>query len=160
MAGIPSHEQNGVISIRSSASLIETIERLLVALARRGMVIYAGIDHAKEPEAVGLRLRPTRLFVAGYPDADSPLIARSQLLGTELPQKILVWKDEDSAVWISYNDPIRLSGRSSVAKIFIRSSKQSAHRSGRLWKRPEAGRRPLHQHSPWGNYGVFDNSVA
>ncbi len=104
MTGAP-YEAEGLISVRSTVSLAETIEGLLVAVQRRGMVIYASIDHAKEAERVGVKLRPTHLLIAGYTDVEAPVIAKCQLLGMDLPHKIMVWEDEEGAAWVAYNDP-------------------------------------------------------
>src|SRR5579883_1629157 len=98
-------EAKGLVSVRSTVSFDETIECLLIALERRGMTIHARVDYAKEAIDVGVRLRPTQLFIFGYREVEASLILRDQLLGVDLPQKILVWEDERGAVWISYNDP-------------------------------------------------------
>jgi uncharacterized protein (DUF302 family) len=111
MTGVTLREQNGVVRVRSTVPLAKTIESLLVALGRRGMALHARIDHAKGAEAVGLELRPTCLFVFGYAEAEAPIIAKSELLAIDLPQRIIVWEDEDAVVWIAYNDPVWLSQR-------------------------------------------------
>ena len=66
-------QESGVISVRSPLSLAETIKNLLIAVERRGMIVFARVDHAKAAEEVGLRLRPAQLFVFGYPEAEAPL---------------------------------------------------------------------------------------
>ena len=70
-------QQSGVISVRSPLSLAETIKNLLIAVERRGMIVFARIDHAKAAEETGLRLRPAELFVFGYPEAEAPFDRRS-----------------------------------------------------------------------------------
>ena len=62
-------QQSGVISVRSPLSLRETVKNLLIAVERRGMIVFARIDHAKAAEETGLKLRPAELFVFGYPEA-------------------------------------------------------------------------------------------
>ena len=107
-------QESGIISVRSPFSLEETIKNLLVAVERRGMIVFAHIDHAKAAEETGLRLRPTELFVFGYPEAEAPLISTTPLLGLDFPQRVLVWEDEQHGVWMSYNDPVWLGRRHNV----------------------------------------------
>ena len=61
---------NGLITVRSFGSVHETVQRLMIALDRRGMIVYAHIDHAKEAAAVNIAIRPTHLFVVGYREAE------------------------------------------------------------------------------------------
>jgi len=107
-------QESGVISVRSPLSLAETIKNLLVAVERRGMIVFARIDHAKAAEEAGLRLRPAELLVFGYPEAEAPLIATVPLLGLDFPQRVLVREDEHGGVWMSYNDPVWLGRRYGV----------------------------------------------
>jgi uncharacterized protein (DUF302 family) len=87
-------QDDGLVSVRSSLSLAETLKRLLVALERRGIILFARIDHANAANETGLRLRPTQLFVFGYPEAEAPLIAIYPVLALDIPQRLLVWEDE------------------------------------------------------------------
>ena len=113
MAGAE-RQESGVISVRSPLPLAETIKNLLIAVERRGMIVFARIDHAKAAEETGLRLRPAELFVFGYPEAEAPLIAKVPLFGLDFPQRVLVWEDEQGGVWMSYNDPVWLGRRHDI----------------------------------------------
>jgi uncharacterized protein (DUF302 family) len=114
MIGSASLEQDGLITVCSTVSLAETVKGLLVAVERRGMAIYAKIDYTQEAERVGVPLRPTRLFIFGYTEAEAPLIAKSQVLGIDLPNRVLVWEDDKGSVWVAYNDPVWLGRRQHV----------------------------------------------
>jgi uncharacterized protein (DUF302 family) len=113
MAGAE-RQESGAISVRSPLPFAETIKNLLIAVERRGMIVYARIDHAKAAEETGLRLRPAELFVFGYPEAEAPLIEKVPLLGLDFPQRVLVREDEHRGVWKSYNDPVWLGSRYDV----------------------------------------------
>jgi uncharacterized protein (DUF302 family) len=114
MIGSALHEQDGLITVCSTVSLAETVKGLLVAVERRGMAIYAKIDYTQEAERVGFPLRPARLFIFGYIEAEAPVIAKCQLLGIDFPHRVLVWEDDKGSVWVSYNDPIWLGRRHRV----------------------------------------------
>ena len=111
---VAGRQESGVVSVRSPLSLAETIKNLLIAAERRGMIVFARIDHAKAAEETGLRLRPAELFVLGYPEAEAPLIAEVPLFGLDFPQRVLVREDEHGGVWMSYNDPVWLGRRHGV----------------------------------------------
>jgi uncharacterized protein (DUF302 family) len=104
----------GLVSVRSTLSFEKTAECLLIAFKRRGMAIYACVDHAANARAAGLELRPSQLFIFGYPEAEGPVIARCPALGLELPRKMLVYEDRDGLVWIGYHDPVWLGQRHGV----------------------------------------------
>ena len=49
-------------------------------------------------------MRDTQLVIFGNPKAGSPLMKCQQSMAIDLPQKALIWKDENDKVWISHND--------------------------------------------------------
>jgi uncharacterized protein (DUF302 family) len=79
------------------------------------MAIYARTDHAANAAAAGLELRPTRLFVFGFPEVEGPIIKHCPALGLDLPRRMAVWEDELGKAWISYNDPLWLGRRYAVS---------------------------------------------
>src|SRR5215831_1597672 len=78
------------------------MDRLAVAVTRRGISIMARIDQATAAAAVGMKLRPTEVF--GNPQAGTPLMQAVQTIGIDLPLKALVWQDEGGTTWLAYND--------------------------------------------------------
>jgi uncharacterized protein (DUF302 family) len=96
---------NGLISLASRYSARETTERLLAALAKRQMTVFARFDHAANAVAAGLPLRPTEVVVFGNPKGGTALMMDRQSAGIDLPLKALVWEDDAGKVWLSANDP-------------------------------------------------------
>ncbi len=107
----------GLVSVRSPLPLAETIRNLLIAVERRGMILYARIDHAKHAADVSVALKPSELFIFGYPDAEAPLIAKTPLLAVDFPQRVLVREDERGQVWIIYADPVAIGRRHGFAAL-------------------------------------------
>jgi len=97
--------QEGLVSVPSKYSALETMDRLLAALAKRGMTVFARVDHAAGAANAGLSLRPTEVVVFGNPNAGTALMQDRQTAGIDLPLKALVWEAADGKVWLSYNDP-------------------------------------------------------
>jgi uncharacterized protein (DUF302 family) len=101
----------GFVNVRSPLPFAETIRNLAIAVERRGMILFARIDHAKHAADAHIALGPAQLFVFGYPEAEAPLIAEYPLLAVDFPQRVLVREDERGQVFLHYRDPAAL-GRS------------------------------------------------
>ncbi len=102
---------DGLISVISTHSAVETTDRLEGAAKARGLTVFARIDHAAGAAAVGLDLRPTILLIFGNAKGGTPLMQQAQTLGIDLPLRALVWQDEGGVVRISYDDPAYLAQR-------------------------------------------------
>jgi uncharacterized protein (DUF302 family) len=102
---------NGLITLESAFDATETVARLHSAITTSGNSIFALFDHAAAAVATGLSLRPTTVIAFGNPAAGTKLMQMHQMVGIDLPLKILVWQDEANKVRIGYNDPQRLSDR-------------------------------------------------
>ena len=83
----------GLVTLPSAHPAAETVERLKTLLAKKGIQLFAHIDHAAEAKKVGLRLRPTQVLIFGNPQAGTPLMQSQQTTGIDLPLKALVWED-------------------------------------------------------------------
>ena len=105
---------DGLATVRSSHGPKETMDRLAAAVTARGITILARIDHAGAAAAVGMTLRPTEVLIVGNPRAGTPLMQADQTIGIDLPLKVLVWRDENGATWLSYNDPVWLAERHGI----------------------------------------------
>ena len=99
----------GLVTLPSSHGADETVERLKALLAKKGIQLFAHIDHAAEAKKVGLRLRPTQVLIFGNPQAGTPLMQSQQTIGLDLPLRVLVWEDEASKVWLTYRRPSNLA---------------------------------------------------
>ena len=62
----------GLISQRSQFQPKETMERLESAVVKRGLTIFARVDHAAGAVQVGQPLRPTDLLIFGSPKGGHP----------------------------------------------------------------------------------------
>ncbi|HEX4338795.1 MAG TPA: DUF302 domain-containing protein [Polyangiaceae bacterium] len=101
----------GLTTLASHFTPEETLRRLEAEIAARGMAVLAKIDHAAGAASVGLALRPTVVVLFGNAKAGTPLMQQSQLMGIDLPLKVLVWRDAEDRTWLSYVDPHWLAKR-------------------------------------------------
>jgi uncharacterized protein (DUF302 family) len=111
---IPALATDGMISLPSHHSVGDTSDRLVNLLETKGMTVFSRIDHAAGAQKVGIDLRPTALIIFGNPKVGSPLMKCSQSAGIDLPQKALIYQDEQGQVWLSYNDPAYLKDRHQI----------------------------------------------
>ena len=100
-------------SIKSSTGHAETVRRLTEAIERRGLTVFAQIDHAAAARAVGMELPDELVVVFGNPRAGTPLMQQDPRIGIELPLRVLVW-DDGEQILLGYDDPRRLADRYDV----------------------------------------------
>lgn len=105
---------NGLIKVKSTYSVTETISRLETALLKKGMTIFKRIDHSAGASKAGLSLRPTELLIFGNPKVGTPLMLCSQTAAIDLPQKALAYEDENNEVWLAYNNPAYMAKRHNI----------------------------------------------
>jgi uncharacterized protein (DUF302 family) len=105
---------DGLIAVKGSYGVKQTMDRLEVLLKEKGLTIFARVDHAAGAATVGKKLRPTEVLIFGNPQGGTPFMECSQTVGIDLPLKMLAWEDEAGQVWLGYNDPTYLAGRHGV----------------------------------------------
>jgi uncharacterized protein (DUF302 family) len=96
-------------SKRSASSHPETTRALVEAIKRRGLTVFARIDHAAAAREVGMELADEEVVLFGSPRSGTPLMQADPRIGIELPLRILVWR-EGEQVLVGYRDPRELSG--------------------------------------------------
>lgn len=106
--------ENGLVTVKSSHRVGDTIDRLVAQVAEKGLTVFARIDHAKGAEEVGLPLRPTELLIFGNAKGGTPLMQAQQAIGIDLPLKALAYEDAEGTVWLCYNDPAWLAARHGI----------------------------------------------
>ena len=112
---VPALAADGMINVKSNYNVQKTADRLENILNEKGMTIFKRIKHSESAAKVGVELRETELIIFGNPKVGSPLMKCQQSAAIDLPQKALVWEDNESTVWISYNDPRYLEKRHGIS---------------------------------------------
>jgi ribose 5-phosphate isomerase A len=73
----------------------EAVARLGQLLAAKGVKLFDVVDHSGEAQAVGLKLRDTRVAIFGAPQAGTPVMQAVPQAALDLPLKVLIWRDGD-----------------------------------------------------------------
>jgi uncharacterized protein (DUF302 family) len=102
---------DGLTTVESHFGPKETLDRLEADVKAKGLTVFARIDHAAGATAVALNLLPTAVLIFGNGRGGTPLMQANQLVGIELPLKVLVWQDTSGKTWLSYVEPANLATR-------------------------------------------------
>ncbi len=97
-----------LITRASPYSVAVTMDRLVAALERRGITVFARIDHAGGGRAVGLELADEQLLIFGDPRAGTLLMQAEPEIGYELPLRLLVWDAQDKTR-VGYRAPTEVA---------------------------------------------------
>jgi len=112
----PAHaDGNGLIIKQSDFDVAKTIDRLGIAMERKGIKVFKRVNHAKGAKSVGMDLAPAEVLIFGTPKIGTPLMQSNPMIGLDLPLKALVWKDADGKVKLAYTDPAALAKRYGIA---------------------------------------------
>ena len=111
---ISAEAADGLVNIQSSFDVKETADRMESILKEKGMTVFNRIKHSESARKVDIELRDTELIIFGNPKVGSPLMKCQQSVAIDLPQKALIWEDDKTTVWISYNDPRYLEKRHNI----------------------------------------------
>ena len=101
----------GLVVKQSDFGLTKTLDRLGIALERKGIKVFARIDHAKGAKSVGMDMTPTAVIIFGSPKIGTPLMTSNPAIGLDLPLKAVAWQAADGSVKLAYTDPAVLAKR-------------------------------------------------
>lgn len=79
----------GLVVKASPYSVKETLDRLENIFKKKGITVFARIDHAAGAAKIGETLPPTELIIFGNPKLGTPLMQSQRKIGVALPLKIL-----------------------------------------------------------------------
>jgi uncharacterized protein (DUF302 family) len=100
--------RHDVITHKGRFGFAATMTALVAGIERRGLTVFALVDHAGGAREAGLELNDEQVILFGNPRSGTPLMQDDPRIGIELPLRILVWQD-DAEVCIGYRDPRELS---------------------------------------------------
>lgn len=112
-----------LIRFESPYSVKETADRYEKNAKAKGLRIMARVNHQKNAQSVQMALRPTEVIIFGNPRAGTPLMQCSQEFAIDLPQKALIYQDENNKVWLAYNNPSYLKQKHDMSACRIALNK-------------------------------------
>jgi len=94
------------------------------------LTVMAEVNHQANAAGAGLDMPPSRLIIFGNPNMGTPLMKASATTAIDLPQKMLVYQNEQGQTIIVYNDPAHLALRHGISGQADRLRKMSAALDG------------------------------
>ncbi len=77
----------------------------------RDFEIVAEVNHTANAQSVDKDLRNTRVIIFKNPMVETSLLEENQLAGLDIPQKMLVYEDNNNNVFVAYNGTEYLAAR-------------------------------------------------
>ena len=111
----PAFAGNDLIIKQSPHDVATTLDRLSGIMKKKGITIFARVDHGAGAAKINASLRPTQLLIFGNPKLGTPLMQSNQQIGIALPLKALAWQDADGKTWLAYTKPSVLAERFSIS---------------------------------------------
>jgi len=109
---------NGLTYGNSNKTFEEANNNIIAALNGVAAIkIVAEIDHSANAVSVNETLLPTKVILFGNPALGTPLMQKNQLAGLDLPQKMLLFQDEDAQLKVAYNRTDYLAQRHGLAGV-------------------------------------------
>ncbi len=95
---------NDIIIKESTCSVDKTVKNLKQILRKKGLGIFATINHQANAKMVGMHLRESKMVIFGNPKMGTALMQQDITTGLDLPLRVLVYKDHDGKVKMAYRD--------------------------------------------------------
>ena len=93
-----------IIIKQSECSVDSTIKNIENIVRKKGLGVFAIINHKGNAESVGMKLRESKEIIFGNPKIGTALMQQDMTVGLDLPIRILVYKDKDGSVKIAYRN--------------------------------------------------------
>lgn len=107
--------EQAYITKPSKYSVVTTIDRLEKQVKRKGMTVFARVNHQAGAESAGLSLAPSEVLIFGNPKIGTPLMNENPAMGLNLPLRVLSYQGPKGKTWVTYLKPEILLKGSAVA---------------------------------------------
>lgn len=95
---------DGVIKLRSDYAFDETIVRIKVDIAAKGIRFFDEIDQQKLGAGANFPIGRSTLLLFGNPPLGVQFLQSNPLAGLDWPVRMLVTEDQDGSIWVSWTD--------------------------------------------------------
>ena len=100
----PPAADSGVIRLKSTHDVDETVKRLKADIAAKGIRFFSETDQSELGKAVGIPVNRSVLIEFGNPPLGVQFLTATPYSGLDWPVRMLVFADADGGVWIAYTD--------------------------------------------------------
>ncbi len=103
-----------IIESPSALSFDRTLERLVQAIDRAGMTVFARIDHAANAKGIGASMPPATVLIYGNAKGGTPIMVATPQAALDLPLRVLVQERAGGKVVVAFHPVAVLLGRVGV----------------------------------------------
>jgi len=105
--GTPARAQESRVTVESTHSYEQTVDKLKAAVGQGGMMVMAQVDQGNMLSMAGLKLK-AELFLVGNPTVGKQLFEQDHNVGLYVPLRVFVTEGSDGKVHVSYDKPSAL----------------------------------------------------
>jgi uncharacterized protein (DUF302 family) len=87
-----------LVEFSSPHSFAVTRDRVVQAIAKAGLTIFAQIDHAQAAREIGIAMPPTLVLIYGHAKGGTPLMQAEPRVALDLPLRVLLRETEEGVV--------------------------------------------------------------
>nr|WP_040610222.1 DUF302 domain-containing protein [Oceaniovalibus guishaninsula] len=103
-AALPAAADDDIEDRVANGTVAQAMDRLEKAVTDAGATVFARIDHAGNASKAGLEMPASELLIFGNPKLGTPLMLTDPRAGLFLPQKILIYSDENGETRVIYRE--------------------------------------------------------
>jgi uncharacterized protein (DUF302 family) len=92
-----------IVEHASTWSVDRTLKRLVDAIAKSGMTLFATIDHAANARSVGLEMPATTVLIYGNAQGGTPIMLATPQAAIDLPLRVLVREGPGGKALIAFH---------------------------------------------------------
>ncbi|HWG68225.1 MAG TPA: DUF302 domain-containing protein [Steroidobacteraceae bacterium] len=104
-----------IVEHESPFSFGVTLARLVDAITKSGMTVFASIDHAANARSIGATMPPTTVLLYGNAKGGTPIMLTTPQAALDLPLRVLVRESLDGKASIAFHPITTLLGRIGVS---------------------------------------------
>ncbi len=93
---------------KSSVGFQPTVDRMVAAIEKAGMSVFATLDHAGGAKAVGMSMPPTIVLTYGQARGGTPVMQANPASALDVPLRVLIREDANGDTLIAFH-PIELT---------------------------------------------------
>lgn len=90
------------VDVQSHKNFKATVDSVVTALKKEGLMVVATIDHQNMLKMVGTSIKGSKTIEFGKPDMGKMLLPMAPQVGLEMPGKIYIWERSDGSTVVSY----------------------------------------------------------
>lgn len=102
--------ESDIVKKASPYSVSETMDKFEAILKKKGLSVFARIDHRKNAQGAEMDMNDAQVLIFGNPKAGTAIMKQDVAAALDLPMRVAVYKDNDGKVFLAYHKPAGLAG--------------------------------------------------